>query len=42
LAETIGEETPGAEIDELYETTLQQLDDPEFGLDLLLPGDDEA
>ncbi|WP_139150854.1 UPF0149 family protein [Halofilum ochraceum] len=42
LAETVGEEAPGAEIDELYETTLQQLDDPEFGLDLLLPGDDEA
>ncbi len=42
LAETVGEETPGAEIDELYDTTLQQIDDPEFGLDLLLPGDDEA
>jgi uncharacterized protein YgfB (UPF0149 family) len=42
LAETIGEETPGTAIDELFDATLQQLDDPEFGLDLLLPGDDEA
>lgn len=42
LAETIGDETPGGEIEELYETTLRQLDDPEFGLDLLLPADDDT
>lgn len=42
LAETIGDEAPGATIDELYESTLRQIDDPEFGLDLFLPSDDDA
>ena len=42
LAETVGSETPGAEIDELYDATVAVIDDPEFGLDLLLPDDEAA
>lgn len=42
LAETVGDETPGAEIDDLYDATITMIDDPEFGLELLLPGDEEA
>lgn len=42
LAETIGEEAPGEEIDRLYDETLARIDDTAFAFELFLPGDEDA
>ncbi len=42
LAETVGDEAPGVEIERLYDETMAELDDTSFAFELLLPGDDAA
>ena len=42
LAETVGDDTVGSELDRLYAETEARIDDPECTLELLLPGDTEA
>lgn len=42
LAETLGEDAPGAEIERLYDETVAQIDDTGFAFELLLPADEEA
>ena len=42
LAESVGREAPGGEIDQLYDDTVARIDDRDFDFELLLPSDDDV
>jgi len=42
LAESVGAEAPGGEIERIFDETVAQVDDDAFRFELLLPGDEQA